>query len=101
MKTTKAAWKDYKYGSWLVLVFGAVGANVIALGKNPADVANHFGVTLYPGSPFELLPGSGPDGADPTLETAKKAAELALSLVLAKAILAWPVGAPPLMVPHA
>ncbi len=76
-------WKDYKYGSWLVIAFGLVDANVIELGSDATDTPNHFGIIVHPFQTVELTPGSGPGGSDPTWDDAKaKAEEMLRSVIL-------------------
>jgi hypothetical protein len=69
----KAQWKDYKYGSWLVLVFGQIDAKIVLLdGKSP-DKPQRYGIILHP---TQIITGWG------TLAEAKQVAVDALTKVL-------------------
>lgn len=70
-------WKDYQYGSWLVLVFGVISAKVDVLGVDKDGKENHFGIITFPSvGPRVLGPGEMPGAKDPTRCDAKHLAEL-------------------------
>lgn len=81
-------WKDYKYGSWLVIVFGQKAAKLDVLGYSASGVENHFGLVVQGVSAYktgELLPGSAPGGGDYTRDTAKAFVEALFAEVSPKA----------------
>lgn len=49
MTTHTTGWKDYKYGSWLVLVFGKIHCKIVVRqdGVEASD-ATHFGLIFLP-----------------------------------------------------
>lgn len=79
----KLQWKDYKYGSWLVVKFGSVAAKIDVLGYSKAGAENNFGVISIgiPALPkiSELLPGTAPGGGDYTRAQVKALVESALA----------------------
>ena len=94
---SKATWKNYKWGAWLTLVFGFADIKVDILGTNEATgEPNHFGIIIHPYLAAEMLPGSNPDGTDPTFEQAKQLAQQMLANILSAAIAAFPETGPSL-----
>lgn len=73
-----STWKDYKYGSWLVLVFGKVSCKIVVR-QDGVDLnqATQFGLIFLPD---EVLLFSG------TLDEAKHFAEVYLTAVLMAAL---------------
>ncbi len=49
----KPMWTDYKYGSWLVLVFGQIDAKIVVRDGQQLELARKFGVILHPEQTFE------------------------------------------------
>lgn len=74
-------WKDYKYGSWLVVKFGKVAAKIDVLGYSPTGAENHFGIIPYGIESLkiqELLPGTAPGGGSFTRDQIKAIVEASL-----------------------
>ena len=71
----KTQWKDYKYGSWLVLVFDQIDAKIVLLSGEPDSDSAHWGIVMHPAMATEV---AGP------LDLAKATAEdmLAKSLTI-------------------
>jgi hypothetical protein len=75
----KAQWKDYKYGSWLVLVFGQIDAKIVLLEGDPDSETAEWGIVMHPAMTIEI---TGP------LSKAKKEAENMLLLCLGAGLVA-------------
>jgi hypothetical protein len=71
-----AAWKDYLYGSWLVLVFGQIHCKLVAL-DGPAATATEFGLLFSPQNSMQFKG---------TLLEAKAFAEIYLKELLTTAL---------------